>query len=669
MPNVRALDRRAAFLGRLNGILSGVLAPESWTLSQAFFYGSVATRPKYRRGDDPAPAANGGDHGGSPAESRIIDGWRHIDKADELDMDALGKDGQPLDPANGDNGDEPGEHQPGEHQPGDPVASIENVRAALELIANDDRPWENGSDGWNEVGMATFAATRGSELGFAAFDAWSAQSPKYDARRTHERWDHYRKSPPSRIGFGKLVWLARETDPGFMPFDGFDPDLAGLADLSGLAGDVAGLDGNVVNFPGGPPPEDMPGEAGAAPAGAPDDEIDPDEIVVYRALRGRPKPPPRDWMLGNSFCRTFVSSITGPGGVGKTTLRIAQMLALASGQPLTGEAVWYPCRVLWVCFEDDLAEIERRLQAAEKYYSEHPQLGLDLDLVAENMHFASAGARQGKLMTVEGRQGRIARAGKLAKHLARTIRRHGIDYVCLDPSVKTHGVPENDNTLMDMVATLLGEMASGLRVAIDVVAHDRKGGGEPGDAERSRGASATAWAYRLNYTLTIMSEPEAKRFEVPEDQRWRDFRYDSSKVNLCPAVRAMWFRIHAQNIANGDLVHPNGDEIGVAVRWEPPAAAADVVELAAAPRLAADRTALRELERALVSEGVDPPTVPGIPQDRQCVSLDVWRTYAIEGGISTSDKPNSRRVAFQRASERLIEAGLVGFHGEIVWLP
>jgi len=38
--------------------------------------------------------------------------------------------------------------------------------------------------------------------------------------------------------------------------------------------------------------------------------------------------PPRGWLLGNTFCRGFLSSLMAAGGTGKTALRIAQALAL-----------------------------------------------------------------------------------------------------------------------------------------------------------------------------------------------------------------------------------------------------------------------------------------------------------------------------------------------------
>jgi hypothetical protein len=62
---------------------------------------------------------------------------------------------------------------------------------------------------WNKLGMAFYAAAAGSDEGFIAFDDWSAKSPKYDPHAIRERWRNYRRSPPTRIGMGTLIHLAR----------------------------------------------------------------------------------------------------------------------------------------------------------------------------------------------------------------------------------------------------------------------------------------------------------------------------------------------------------------------------------------------------------------------------------------------------------------------------
>ena len=80
---------------------------------------------------------------------------------------------------------------------------LEEVVAA---IPNDGLSW----DEWNRIGLAVFAASGGSDEGYIAFDAFSARSAKYDQYKTKARWQHYYRSPPSRIGVGTLVHLARQ---------------------------------------------------------------------------------------------------------------------------------------------------------------------------------------------------------------------------------------------------------------------------------------------------------------------------------------------------------------------------------------------------------------------------------------------------------------------------
>jgi hypothetical protein len=58
--------------------------------------------------------------------------------------------------------------------------------------------------------MAMWAATSGSESGFALFDAWARRNPSYDRELTRKRWEGYHKSPPNRIGAGTIFHLAKE---------------------------------------------------------------------------------------------------------------------------------------------------------------------------------------------------------------------------------------------------------------------------------------------------------------------------------------------------------------------------------------------------------------------------------------------------------------------------
>jgi hypothetical protein len=80
-------------------------------------------------------------------------------------------------------------------------------------------------------------------------------------------------------------------------------------------------------------------------------------------------PPPRSWLLGNSFCRRFVSSVLADGGAGKSAPRILQGLSLATARRLSGEQVFQRCRALIVSLEDDPDELHRSILAARLHYN------------------------------------------------------------------------------------------------------------------------------------------------------------------------------------------------------------------------------------------------------------------------------------------------------------
>ena len=96
----------------------------------------------------------------------------------------------------------------GDKQEADPKL----VAAALEVIPN---PASLAYADWKTIGMATWGATRGSEEGFAAFDAWSRKWVGYDEANTRKAWEQLTKSPPTRIGAGTLFYHARQADPNW----------------------------------------------------------------------------------------------------------------------------------------------------------------------------------------------------------------------------------------------------------------------------------------------------------------------------------------------------------------------------------------------------------------------------------------------------------------------
>jgi AAA domain len=281
-------------------------------------------------------------------------------------------------------------------------------------------------------------------------------------------------------------------------------------------------------------------------------------------------PEPRGWLLGNSFCREFATSLLAGGGTGKTARRYPQYLSLALGRSLTGEHVFQRGRVLVISLEDGIKELKRRMLAAMIHHN------VKREDVAGWLFYASPGAAAGKLMTMD-RAGRGAVIGDLVKNIEATIIRRKIDLVAIDPFVKSHSVPENENSLIDEVAQVLTDLAIKHGISIDSPHHVSKGGPDPGNADRGRGASARNDAFRLVFTLTTMSVEEAKIFGINETERKQYIREDSGKVNIIKGGgNPKWFRLVSVPIGNGTELYPHGDEVQTTEVWKPPELWADI---------------------------------------------------------------------------------------------
>jgi 5S rRNA maturation endonuclease (ribonuclease M5) len=280
-------------------------------------------------------------------------------------------------------------------------------------------------------------------------------------------------------------------------------------------------------------------------------------------------PPPRGWLLGNIFARGFMSSLLAEGGVGKTALRYAQLLSLATGRSLTGDHVFQRCKVLIISLEDDDKELRRRILATRLHYK------ISLSAVKGWLFLSAPGADAGKLMIANAR-GHVVR-GSLGDNIEDAVVKRGIDIVSIDPFVKSHSVEENNNSAIDDVVQILTDLGAKYHIAIDAPHHTSKGIAEPGNANRGRGASAMKDAGRLVYTLAGMSEDEAKAFGVAEEKCRLLIRMDSGKVNITPPMRAAkWFRLVGVSLGNATDIYPHGDEVQTVEAWEPPDTWADL---------------------------------------------------------------------------------------------
>ena len=272
--------------------------------------------------------------------------------------------------------------------------------------------------------------------------------------------------------------------------------------------------------------------------------------------------PARRFIYGKHLIRGFVSVDVAAAGIGKSSLKIAEALSIASGLDIYGKGLPEGALRVWsINLEDPRDELERRLHATASRFAITP------DMIGERL-FVDSGRDQPVVIATEGRDGAVI-VRPVVDALIAEMQARKIDLLQLDPFISSHAVSENDNGAIDMVAREWNVIAERTGAAVNLVHHVRKGNGADATADSARGASALIGKARSVVVFNRMAREEAERLGVAEFDRRFLFRVDTDKANLAPPDEAAWYRM--QNV---DL--PNGDGVGVAEQWTPPDAFAGI---------------------------------------------------------------------------------------------
>lgn len=279
--------------------------------------------------------------------------------------------------------------------------------------------------------------------------------------------------------------------------------------------------------------------------------------------------PPREWIYGRHYIRKFVSSTVAPGGLGKSSLVIAEALAIATGVPILGTPVDERTNVWLWNGEDPQDELDRRIVATALHHklSEKDITGR---LFVDN-------GRQTPIVIAERTRDGVAIHAPVVEQVTETINANNIGVVIIDPFIACHRVTENDNNEIDRVAKIWAGIADRTGCAVELVHHVRKTNGNEVQVEDGRGAGALLAAARAARALNRMTKEEGERAGV-ENHRFY-FRADDGKANLAPpSDDAHWFQMQPfdlQNEVSAPVMRPS-DKIGVTVKWQWPDFLADV---------------------------------------------------------------------------------------------
>ncbi len=278
--------------------------------------------------------------------------------------------------------------------------------------------------------------------------------------------------------------------------------------------------------------------------------------------------PPRQWLYGKHYVRSYVSATVAPGGLGKSSNSLIEAVSMVSGRALLGGPAPKQLRV-WVWNgEDPLDETERRVAAILLHY----RLSGGED-IADRLFIDSG--RTSPLILATKLRDQVIVAEPLVDELVREIREKRIDVLIIDPFVSSHAVPENDNGAIDRVAKTWARIADATGCAVELIHHVRKpanGSDAEFTVDDARGAVSLIGAVRSARVLNAMSKPEAEKAEIPPEQRRSYFRIDDGKTNMKPPLdKAKWRKLVSVPLDNR-TDDDEGDWIGVVTPWEMPGA-------------------------------------------------------------------------------------------------
>lgn len=395
----------------------------------------------------------------------------------------------------------------------------ELIAPALRAIPNDDVSW----DEHNRIGMATYAASGGSDEGFEAFDNWSQKSAKYDSRETAKRWEHYRHSPPNQIGMGALRYAADRADPDWLNNFDRQQEAAAVQSFEQGAALLADMTGASYTEPKANP---APGkiDTGDRPT---DNSAETLDLIDAGTLAGK-SVQPMQFMIHKLVPANLVTLMTAQGGGGKSYITLQLCAATSLGALAYGQQT-ISAPAIYITAEDDADENHRRLIGVAN------ALNTSIDSFSGKLFLVSLVERREKGIARVDAQSNKLTVLKLFHEVRASILKVGARFVVLDNVAHLFEGNENIRAHVAAFLGLLNSLALETRCAIILISHPNKAG------DSFSGSTAFQNQVRSHIHLDVdPNDPDARtlklmkanyaRLEEPLRLRWHkgSFRLEDS---------------------------------------------------------------------------------------------------------------------------------------------
>ena len=273
-------------------------------------------------------------------------------------------------------------------------------------------------------------------------------------------------------------------------------------------------------------------------------------------------PPALDFVIPGLLAGS-VGTIVGPGAVGKSTLLLQLAVGLATNLPTVKDIFrtdGKPSRIVYIAAEESASILRNRLHSIgnlidRKFSSIGPLADVigerEQKLMTENLHlFPAAGdsvclIKRGEPTDFYDELCRFCKGARL---------------VVVDPLRRLHDGDENSSSAMTQVAEMLESLAKRTDAAVIAAHHMNKNAGFAGNtnaAAASRGSSALTDAVRWQMNMSLMSDQEAKSFDLLSEQK-SYLKVEYAKTNYIAPQPVIWLK----RLKGGGLVSAHPGESG-----------------------------------------------------------------------------------------------------------
>ena len=263
--------------------------------------------------------------------------------------------------------------------------------------------------------------------------------------------------------------------------------------------------------------------------------------------------PQREWLYGNHYIKDYYSLTVSPGGVGKSTLILTEVLAMCTGRALLGIEPIKKIKALYYNAEDPYDEVLRRVMALCQHYD------IKQSELTDSLMIASG--RDIDMTLMAGVDGIINEP--LINQLADIISSNNIELLVLDPLANMITSSESVENF-SRLSKALSLLADRCNISIEIVHHTRKmSENREASIEDSRGGGSLVAGSRSGRILQNMSKKDATELGI--DNYVDYFKIEpEGKNNLSrPLDKVEWYKKIGVQI-------PNSDWVAVTEKWTVP---------------------------------------------------------------------------------------------------